>query len=59
MPALSPSTPWGGWWKNNNRKDRAALPVRYALIVSLRTSEQGVDLYTPIATQLQIPIPGT
>lgn len=55
--------PIGGWWKNNNRKDRAGLPVRYALIVSLKTREQGIDLYTPIAAQLQIPIenlvPGT
>ncbi len=48
--------PIGGWWKNNNRKDRASLPVRYALIVSLKTREQGIDLYTPIAAQLQIPI---
>ena len=51
--------PVGGWWKNNNRNDRAALPVRYSLIVSLKTAEQSVDLYTPIALQLQIPIPGT
>jgi len=48
--------PVGGWWKNNRRKDRAELPVRYALIVSLKTSELGVDLYTPIAAQLEVPI---
>lgn len=48
--------PVGGWWKNNNRKDRRDLAVRYALIVSLKTSEQGVDLYTPIANQLSIPV---
>lgn len=48
--------PVGGWWKNNGRKDRRDLPVRYALLLSLRTKEQGVDLYTPIATQLQIPV---
>jgi hypothetical protein len=46
----------GGWWKNNRRQDRAALPVRYALIVSLRTRAEGVDLYTPIATELDIPV---
>ncbi|MGH3852083.1 MAG: S8 family peptidase [Pseudonocardiaceae bacterium] len=48
--------PVGGWWKRNQRKDRLDLPVRYALLVSLKTSEQGIDLYTPIATQLRIPV---
>lgn len=48
--------PVGGWWKYNRRKDRRDLPVRYALLLSLYTEEQGVDLYTPIATQLHIPI---
>ncbi|OLO43654.1 subtilisin family serine protease [Actinomyces oris] len=48
--------PVGGWWKNNNRRDRRDLPVRYALLVSLNTSTQGADLYTPIATQLSVPI---
>jgi hypothetical protein len=48
--------PVGGWWKRNVRKDRLDLPVRYSLVVSLKTRAQGVDLYTPIATQLHIPI---
>lgn len=48
--------PAGGWWKNNRRQDRIDVPVRYSLILSLRTPEQSVDLYTPIATQLRIPI---
>lgn len=48
--------PVGGWWKRNARKDRLDLPVRYALLVSLATREQGVDLYTPIANELRIPI---
>jgi hypothetical protein len=46
----------GGWWKRNQRKDRLDLPVRYALLVSLKTNEQGIDLYTPISTQLRIPV---
>ena len=46
----------GGWWKNNGRKDRAGLPVRYALLVSLRTRAEGIDLYTPIATEIGVPI---
>lgn len=48
--------PVGGWWKNNSRKDRRDLPVRYSLVLSLQTQEQDVDLYTPIATQLQVPV---
>lgn len=48
--------PVGGWWKNSKHPDRVDLPVRYSLIVSLRTEEQDVDLYTPIRVQLELPI---
>lgn len=48
--------PVGGWWKRNLRKDRLDLPIRYSLIVSLKSREQDVDLYSPIATDLQLPI---
>ncbi|WP_310964725.1 S8 family peptidase [Nocardioides terrisoli] len=47
--------PVGGWWKNNNAKARVDQPVRYALVISLKTSAQGIDLYTPIANTLKIP----
>jgi hypothetical protein len=46
----------GGWWKNNRRRDRTDLPVRYALLVSLRTRVEDVDLYAPIATALSVPV---
>lgn len=48
--------PVGGWWKRNSRNDRLDLPLRYSLIVSLKTPEQGTDLYTSIVTQLEVPI---
>jgi Subtilase family len=48
--------PVGGWWKDNNRRDRAGLPVRYALLVSLHTDAVAADIYTPIATQIGIPV---
>lgn len=51
--------PVGGWWKYNPRSGRKDEPVRYSLILSLQTKEEGVDLYTPIATQLNVPIPTT
>lgn len=49
--------PVGGWWKNNRRRDRSDLSARYALVVSLRTAAEDVDLYTPIANELSIPVP--
>lgn len=48
--------PVGGWWKNNNRSDRTDLSVRYALLVSLFTPEVEIDLYTPIAAEIGIPV---
>lgn len=48
--------PVGGWWKNNKNRDRIDRPVRYALVVSLKTSETEVDLYTPIANLLNVPV---
>lgn len=48
--------PVGGWWKNNKRADRVDLPLRYSLIVSLRTEAEDVDLYSPISTQLRVPV---
>jgi len=48
--------PVGGWWKNSRHPERIDLPVRYSLVVSLRTDEQDVDLYTPVRVQLALPI---
>jgi hypothetical protein len=48
--------PVGGWWKYNTRRDRMDLPVRYALLVSLKTPAEGVDLWTPIATEVGLPV---
>lgn len=49
--------PVGGWWKYGQARDRVDRAVRYALVVSLKTEENGIDLYTPIANMLRIPIP--
>lgn len=48
--------PIGGWWKYGSRKDRRELPIRYSLIVSLTTEAQGVDIYEPIAVDLEVPV---
>ncbi|MEU7692209.1 S8 family serine peptidase [Microbispora hainanensis] len=47
--------PVGGWWKQNNRRDRVSVPVRYALLVSLFTEVQA-DIHTPIASKIQVPV---
>lgn len=49
--------PVGGWWKDWKEAGRALKRVHYALVVSLEVEESvGVDLYTPIAVQIGIPV---
>jgi hypothetical protein len=48
--------PVGGWWKNGKKLERINQHVRYALIVSLKTRATEVDLYTPVANLLHVPI---
>lgn len=44
--------PSSGWWRSRPAQERYDLPARYSLIVSIRTPEADVDLYTPIAQQV-------
>lgn len=44
--------PAKGWWRTRQAQERYDLPARYSLIVSIRTPETNVDLYTPIAQQV-------
>jgi hypothetical protein len=44
--------PSKGWWRTRPAQERYNLPARYSLIVSIRTQETDVDLYTPIAQQV-------
>lgn len=41
-----------GWWRERKWLNRVEKSMRYSLVVSLST-EEDVDLYTPIYTQLQ------
>jgi len=41
--------PAKGWWRTRPTQERYDLPARYSLIVSIRTPETDVDLYTAIA----------
>lgn len=42
-----------GWWRERAYLGRYNRKVRYALVVSLRTPPQTVDLYTPIMTEIK------
>jgi hypothetical protein len=48
--------PVSGWWKDQPIRDRSELGARYALIVSIETDGEGVDIWTPVAQQVGIPI---
>lgn len=48
--------PVGGWWKNNRNRERVDQLVRYSLLVSLKTDATDVDLYTPVASLLRVPV---
>jgi hypothetical protein len=54
--AVYPAT---GWWRTRHKLGRFNLPARYSLVVSIRTPETEVDLYTPIAQQVaaQVAVP--
>lgn len=45
-----------GWWKERHHLGKWNKQARYSLIVSLSTPEEKIDLYTPIATQIGIPV---
>ena len=48
--------PVSGWWKERPWLKRYNKKVRYALIVSLRTPSKEVDLYTPVAVKIGVPV---
>jgi hypothetical protein len=45
-----------GWWKTRTALERYSQAARYSLVVSIRAPEIDVDLYTPIANQIGVPI---
>ena len=45
--------PVGGWWNNRANADVRAQKARYSLVLSLRSEDSDVDLYTPIASMIR------
>lgn len=48
--------PIGGWWKENPAHARYDRRVRYCLVVSIRAANGDVDIYTPVHTQITLPV---
>ena len=48
--------PVTGWWKDNKSRDGSDLGARYALVVSIETPESDVDIWTPVAQQIGVPV---
>lgn len=48
--------PVTGWWKERPDRDRSEAGARYSLIVSIETPGQDVDIWTPVAMEVGVPI---
>ena len=48
--------PVSGWWKDQPSRDRSDRGARYALIVSIETDAADVDIWTPVANQVGVPV---
>jgi hypothetical protein len=48
--------PVTGWWKERPDRDRSDEGARYSLVVSIETPEQDVDVWTPVATEIGVPV---
>jgi hypothetical protein len=46
--------PVGGWWKENKARDHSDRGVRYALVVTIATPNQDVDIWTPVAQEVGV-----
>lgn len=45
-----------GWWKTRPKLERYNQRIRYSLVVSINVPDVDVDLYTPIANQIGVPV---
>ena len=48
--------PVSGWWKDQPKRDRSGAGARYALVLTIETDMEGVDIWTPIAQEIGVPI---
>ncbi len=50
-------TPVIGWWRERHHLGKWNRRTRYALIVSISTDEETIDIYTPVAIQVGVSVP--
>lgn len=48
--------PVSGWWKEQPKRDRSDQGSRYALVVSIETPGVETDIWTPVASQVGVPV---
>lgn len=48
--------PVTGWWKELKARDKSSLGAPYALLLSIESPVEDVDLWTPVANQVGLPI---
>jgi hypothetical protein len=48
--------PVSGWWKDQPARDRSHKGAHYAIIVSIETDATDVDIWTPVANQVGVPV---
>ncbi len=53
LVSVAPTT---GWWKERAYLGRWNRETRYSLVVSITTPDETVDVYTPVAIQVGVPI---
>src|SRR5262249_26083210 len=48
--------PVEGWGKDQPKRDQREIGARYALVVSIETEAEGVDIWPPVAQQIGVPV---
>jgi hypothetical protein len=48
--------PVSGWWREA-KGHHWTKEARYALVVTIRTEEQHIDIYTPVKAMIEVPVP--
>jgi hypothetical protein len=51
--------PVSGWWKEQPKRDRSQFGAHYALMVGLETEAEEIDIWTPVAQEIGVPIEET
>jgi len=48
--------PVSGWWKDQPTRDRSKFGARYSLVVSIECDAEDIDIWTPVAPEVGLPI---